>query len=110
DLQRLKRDTGQPPGPGRVTAAAQPGAATAIAKRRKAIAAAAAVLALSVAGYFYFHRTPRLTDKDTIVLADFVNTTGDPVFEEPLRRGWGVELEQSPFLSRVPEQLTGKTL
>src|ERR1035437_9507740 len=110
DLQRLKRDTGQPPGPGRVTAAAQPGAATAIAKRRKAIAAAAAVLALSVAGYFYFHRTPRLTDKDTIVLADFVNTTGDPVFDETLRQGLAVELEQSPFLSLVSEQRIRKTL
>src|ERR1039457_6721936 len=110
DLQRLKRDTGQPPGPGRVTAAAQPGAATAIAKRRKAIAAAAAVLALSAAGYFYFHRTPRLTDKDTIVLADFTNTTGDPVFDGTLRQGLAVELEQSPFLSLVSEQRIRKTL
>src|ERR1022692_2035827 len=110
DLQRLKRDTGQPPGPGRVTTGAEPGAGTPIAKRRKAIAAAAAVLALSVAGYFYFHRTPRLTDKDTIVLADFVNTTGDPVFDETLRQGLAVQLEQSPFLSLVSEQRIRKTL
>src|SRR5450432_1490572 len=39
--------------------------------------AGAAVLALFAAGYFYFHRPPKLTDKDTIVLADFINTTGD---------------------------------
>src|ERR1022692_2641947 len=111
DLQRLKRDTGQPPGPGRVTTGAEPGAGTPIAKRRKAIAAAvAAVLALFAAGYFYLHRTPRLTDKDTIVLADFTNTTGDPVFDGTLRQGLAVELEQSPFLSLVSEQRMRKTL
>src|ERR1039458_1623391 len=111
DLQRLKRDTGQPPGPGRVTTGAEPGAGTPIAKRRKAIAAAvAAVLALFAAGYFYLHRTPRLTDKDTIVLAAFTNTTGDPVFDGTLRQGLAVELEQSPFLSLVSEQRIRKTL
>src|SRR4029077_10316740 len=58
DLQRLKQGTG------------------ATAKSWKAIApAAAAALVLSAAGYFYFHHAPRLTDKDTIVLADFVNNT-----------------------------------
>ena len=103
DLQRLKRDTGQPAGPGRVTTAPQP-------KRWKAIAAAAAVMALFAAGYFYFHRAPKLTDKDTIVLADFVNTTGDPVFDGTLRQGLAVELEQSPFLSLVSEQRIRKTL
>src|SRR5262249_37332777 len=51
-------------------------------ERSKAIfPAAAAALALVAAGaYFYSHRTAKLTDKDTIVLADFSNTTGDPVF------------------------------
>ena len=70
DLQRLKRDTDS--ARGRV-------ATTGIAKRWKAIVpAAAAVLALSVAGYFYFHRAPKLTDKDTIVLADFIKHDGRP--------------------------------
>ena len=50
------------------------------------------------AAYFYFHRAPKLTDKDTIVLADFVNKTGDPVFDDTLRQGLAVQLEQSPFL------------
>jgi hypothetical protein len=67
------------------------------------VPASAAVLALVVAGYFYFHRTPRLTNKDTIVLADFVNTTGDQVFDGTLRQGLAVQLEQSPFLSLVSE-------
>ena len=66
--------------------------------------AAAAVLAPSAAGHFYFHRAPKLTDKDTIVLADFVNTTGDPVFDGTLRQGLAVQLEQSPFLSLVSEE------
>ena len=49
------------------------------------VAATAPVLALALAGYFYFHRAPKLTDKDTIVLADFANSTGDPVFDDTLR-------------------------
>ncbi len=63
-----------------------------------------AVLGLSVGGYLYLHRPPRLTDKDTIVLADFVNTTGDPVFDGTLRQGMAVQLQQSPFLSLVSEE------
>ncbi len=64
----------------------------------KTVSTAAAILGLSAAAYFYFHRAPRLTDKDTIVLADFVNNTGDPVFDGTLRQGLAVQLEQSPFL------------
>lgn len=45
-----------------------------------------------------------LTEKDTIVLADFANTTGDSVFDETLRQGMAVELEQSPFLSLISEE------
>ncbi len=101
DLQRLKRDTDS----GRATPSAKPGAAIGIAKRWKVILpAAAAVLALFVAGYFYFHRAPKLTNKDTIVLADFINTTGDPVFDGTLRQGLAVQLAQSPFLSLISEE------
>jgi eukaryotic-like serine/threonine-protein kinase len=107
DLQRLKRDTDS----ARVTTSAKPGATTEIAKRWKLmVPAVAAVLTLIVAGYFYFHRTPKLTDKDTIVLADFVNTTGDTVFDGTLRQGLAVQLEQSPFLSLVSEERIQKTL
>ena len=80
-------------------------------KRWKVIVpAAAAVLAFLVAGYFYFHRRPKLTDKDTIVLADFTNTTGDPVFDPTLRQGLAVQLEQSPFLSLVSGRRMQDTL
>ncbi len=71
---------------------------------------AVAVLAFFAAGYFYLHRTPKLTDKDTIVLADFINTTGDPVFDGTLRQGLAVQLEQSPFLSLVSDAQIQKTL
>ena len=66
--------------------------------------AAVALLALFVAGYFYFDRAPTLTDKDTIVLADFDNKTGDPVFDDTLRQGLSVELQQSPFLSLISDR------
>ena len=44
------------------------------------------------------HKRPVFTEKDTVVLADFTNTTGDPVFDGTLRQGLAVQLEQSPFL------------
>ena len=70
----------------------------------------AVLLAILVAGYFYFHRMSKLTDKDTIVLADFTNTTGDAVFDETLRQGLAVQLEQSPFLSLITEERIQQTL
>src|SRR5438874_498879 len=72
--------------------------------RWKVVVAAAAVLAFIAGAYVFFHRAPRLTDKDTIVLADFTNTTGDPVFDGTLRQGLAVQLAQSPFLSLVSEE------
>ena len=106
DLQRLKRDTSS----GRVTAGARYGDATGITKRWKVIVPAAITVLLLVGSYLYFHRTPKLTDKDTIVLADFTNTTGDAVFDGALLQGLSVQLEQSPFLSIVPEQQVQRTL
>src|SRR5262249_20434247 len=52
----------------------------------------------------------KLTDRDTIVLADFENKTGDPVFEDTLRQGLSVELQQSPFLSLISDQQVQATL
>jgi serine/threonine protein kinase len=70
----------------------------------------AVVLALAITGYFYLHRAPKLTDKDTIVLADFDNKTGDPVFDDTLRQGLAVQLKQSPFLSLISDQKISQTL
>jgi serine/threonine protein kinase/tetratricopeptide (TPR) repeat protein len=55
-------------------------------------------------------RPLKLTDRDTIVIADFTNTTGDPVFDDTLRHGLAVQLQQSPFLSLVSEERIRKTL
>jgi serine/threonine protein kinase/tetratricopeptide (TPR) repeat protein len=108
DLRRLKRDTDS----GRVTAVAQPPPATTRATRWTvpAVGVAAAVILAVSSFYFYAHRARKLTDKDTIVLADFANTTGDPVFDETLRQGLAVQLQQSPFLSLVSDERIRKTL
>ncbi len=71
---------------------------------------AAALLALFAVGYLYLHRIHRLTDKDTIVLADFDNKTGDPVFDDTLRQGLAVELQQSPFLSLISDRQVQQVL
>jgi serine/threonine protein kinase/tetratricopeptide (TPR) repeat protein len=99
DLQRLKRDAEAP------TSHAAP-------QKRWTLLVAAAVGALAVAGasYWYSHRPVKLTDKDKIVLADFTNTTGDAAFDDTLRRGLAVALEQSPFLSLVSDQRIQNTL
>ena len=86
------------------TSAKAAGAPSAIRKHWRVIVPAAVAVVLSVAAYLYFHHTPKLTDKDTIVLADFTNTTGDPVFDGTLRQGMAVQLEQSPFLSLISEE------
>ena len=76
------------------------------------IVGVAALIAAAIAGtFFHFHRdTPKLTAKDTIVLADFANSTGDPVFDGTLRQGLAAQLEQSPFLSLISDQRIAQTL
>jgi eukaryotic-like serine/threonine-protein kinase len=56
------------------------------------------------------NRSRTLTETDTVVLADFANSTGDPVFDGTLRQGMAVQLEQSPFWSVIPEQRMQQTL
>ncbi len=68
------------------------------------------IVALGVGTYFYFHRAPKLTEKDAIVLADFTNTTGDPVFDGTLRQGLSVQLEQTPFLKIVSGDVVAQEL
>jgi DNA-binding winged helix-turn-helix (wHTH) protein/tetratricopeptide (TPR) repeat protein len=74
------------------------------------VPAAIVVVVIAVSSYFYFHRAPKLTERDTIVLADFTNTTGDPVFDGTLREGLAIQLEQSPFLSLVSDERIQQTL
>jgi serine/threonine protein kinase len=110
DLQRLKRDSDS----GR---AAVPTAEVGLKSARKSTrwgtvtGATVVVIGLAVGGWlFYSRKAHALTDKDTIVLADFTNTTGDTVFDGTLRQGLSVQLEQSPFLSIIPDQQIQRTL
>ncbi len=69
--------------------------------------AAAAVVVLAIAAgvtVYIARRATVLSATDTVVLADFANSTGDPVFDETLRRGLAIQLEQSPFLSLISDQ------
>lgn len=72
---------------------------------------AAATLFLVAGGFLWQGGQARaLTDKDTIVLADFENKTGDQVFDDTLRQGLIVQLQQSPYLSLIPDQKIRETL
>jgi serine/threonine protein kinase/tetratricopeptide (TPR) repeat protein len=82
-------------------------------KRHKVAAAIVAILLLAgtAAGfYFYYNRAKPLTDKDTVLLADFVNTTGEPVFDGTLKQALSVHLGQTPFLNLFPEERVRETL
>jgi eukaryotic-like serine/threonine-protein kinase len=109
DLVQLQRDRQS----GRVVPAATADGRPLIARSRRGLwlsAGAAAILAAAVAAAIYSRHPSTLTDKDTIVLADFTNTTGDPVFDETLRQGLAVQLQQSPFLSLISEEHIRKEL
>ena len=75
-------------------------------RSRMVWAIALLLLVASGAGVFLLlrHKRPVFTEKDTVVLADFTNTTGDPVFDGTLRQGLAVQLEQSPFLNLISEE------
>jgi len=78
----------------------------------KILVPAAVVVAALIAGGLYYrsHQTQALTEKDTVILADFTNTTGDSVFDGTLRQGLSAQLEQSPFLNLLSDQNIAKTL
>jgi eukaryotic-like serine/threonine-protein kinase len=77
------------------------------------VPAAVILIAAVIAGAFYFRSRQavhRLTDKDTIVLADFDNKTGDTVFDDALKQALAVELGQSPFLNILSDRKVSQTL
>ncbi|MGC1770564.1 MAG: protein kinase, partial [Candidatus Acidiferrales bacterium] len=135
DLQRLKRDTesgrtavatGAEPVSASSVAAASPAppplagkASTVSAVAAKAHAVKWRILAgvamvavvLGVGAWFYFARKAQaLTEKDTIVLSDFTNTTGDAIFDDTLKTALNVSLRQSPFLNVLSDSEVTKTL
>lgn len=110
ELSRLRRDTTM-----RTAAApaARPAApAAAAAPWMKAVLVAVPVLAVAGAAYFYWPRTATasFTARDPIVIADFDNRTGDTVFDDALRQAVSVQLQQSPFVTLLPEQTVQRTL
>ncbi|HEY2819413.1 MAG TPA: protein kinase [Candidatus Acidoferrum sp.] len=122
DLQRLRRDTETARGADeRVDAESElAGAGSRTRSNESAshgwpgrLVGAGAVVAilLVVGGWLIFSRKAHaLTDKDTVVLGDFSNATGDKVFDGSLRQGLSVQLEQSPFLSITPDEQVHQTL
>ena len=115
DLQRLKRDTET----GRLAGGSDYAGKSGLARAGRALepsrisyfAVAAIAVALIGGGLYYrSHRPKALTDKDTVVLADFANSTGDAVFDGTLRQGLAAQLEQSPFFSLVSDERIAQTL
>jgi serine/threonine protein kinase/tetratricopeptide (TPR) repeat protein len=114
DLQRLKRDSesGHRSGISSGTVAVEEAPAAHNAKLWK-IAIPVVLLAFFVSGGLYYRshqQSSRLTERDTIVLADFANTTGDAVFDDTLKTALTVSLRQSPFLNVLPDSEVAKTL
>src|SRR5690348_2525637 len=106
DLQRLKRDAES-----HQAATVPQVRSVGRSKRPFWIAAAITVfIAALLAGYFYLHRPAKLTRQDTVVLADFTNTTGDPVFDDTLKQALSVALRQSPFLNILSEDSVNSAL
>jgi eukaryotic-like serine/threonine-protein kinase len=114
ELQRLKRDTES----GRATASSgtvpgQPAPLIAARKRFGVLAMTATLVAAALIAGGVYYRLPRATllkEKDTIVLTDFDNKTGDPAFDDAMKQGLAVQLEQSPFLSVLPDSRLQDTL
>ncbi len=113
DLKRLKRDLES--GQGSIAAnKAVVSEAAPVGKRRlwKTALPILAVALLTAGGFYYRARyfAKRLTEKDTVVLADFSNSTGDPVFDDALETALRVSLRQSPFLNILSDSEVAKTL
>ena len=72
--------------------------------------AAGLLLVAVLASVLVPRRPAKLTDADTVVLADFANSTGDPVFDDALRQGLSSQLEQSPFLNLLSDERMAQTL
>jgi serine/threonine protein kinase/tetratricopeptide (TPR) repeat protein len=123
EFLRLKRDSDShtPPATASATAYVGTGAPGSLprAKSRGSggaklwkIALPVVLIALLAAGGFYYRslRSKPLTDKDTIVLADFANSTGDAIFDDTLKTALNVSLRQSPFLNVLSDSQVAKTL
>jgi tetratricopeptide (TPR) repeat protein/predicted Ser/Thr protein kinase len=117
DLQRLKRDTESGRWPAMSGSVPVAGVASAKRRLRRKVVGRVVLIALLVAGliagglYYYAHQPgKRLTEKDTIILIDFANSTGDTIFDDTLKTALSVSLRQSPFLNVLSESQVASTL
>jgi DNA-binding winged helix-turn-helix (wHTH) protein/tetratricopeptide (TPR) repeat protein len=114
DLQRLKQnsDDGHGSAASWGTATVPETPANRVAKISKIVVPVLLVASLAASGLYYrsHQQNKRLTEKDTIVLADFANTTGDAVFDDTLKTALTVSLRQSPFLNVLSDGEVAKTL
>jgi tetratricopeptide (TPR) repeat protein len=110
DLRRVRRDTTS--GSAVAVIGARPSSMRRLGGSRRGWAGAAALVAAIAGAAFLLNsrRAPALTERDSIVLADFVNTTGEPVFDGTLRQALAVQIEQSPYMHVVPDEQVRKTL
>jgi serine/threonine protein kinase/tetratricopeptide (TPR) repeat protein len=110
DLQRLKRDTES--GRGSVSVAEASSEPVARKRRRWAFLSAAILATVLIAGALFLHKSKvhALSQTDTIILADFANSTGNAVFDDTLRQALTVSLRQSPFLNVLSDEKVGATL
>ena len=113
DLKRLRRDT-ESPRPSSSSATKADQVSFPDWRFRRVFVPAALLLIVTAIGitlYLRLHqKTTRLTDKDTIVLSDFTNKTGDPVFDDTLKQALAVALRESPFLSVLSDDQVAGTL
>jgi len=110
ELSRLRRDTS-----GTTAASAAATSAVAVPAARpksKGLLVGIPVAAVLVAGFFFWQstRTPAFTERDTIIIGDFNNTTGDVVFDDALRQAVAVQLQQTPFVTLLADQSVQRTL
>jgi serine/threonine protein kinase/Tfp pilus assembly protein PilF len=117
DLRRAKRDSDFSHSAQAVAAQSSAASAAGIPRERRQLSrpqtmAVAAILlvALGTGAYFYFHRGKVLSETDTIVLADFANSTGEAVFDDTMKQALSAQLEQSPFLNILSDQRVRATL
>ncbi len=115
ELSRLRRDTTGRPAATVAAITSTPSARQPLpfpAQYFKPMGIALLVLGLAAAGYWYWLRssTPTFTERDLVVIADFDNKTGDPVFDDALRQAVSVQLQQSPFVTLLPDSTIQRTL
>ena len=109
ELSRLRRDTSST---NVATAATAAASVPAPKPKSKALLLGIPVVAVLVAAFFFWQstRTPAFTERDTIIIADFDNTTGDAVFDDALRQAVAVQLQQTPFVTLLADQSVQRTL